>query len=756
MKEYKIVGKSIRRLDAWEKSTGTGTFTTDIYLPGMLFGKVLRSPYPHARIKKIDTAKAEQLPGVEAVVCYKNSTRVKFNTSATMTTTVPPMKPVLDQYIFDNVVRYVGDEVAAVAAVDERIALQALELIEVEYEQLPAVYDAKQAMTPDALEIHSDCPAGKNIPGEMIHMEMGDLEQGFNESDLIFEEEFKLPIVKQVQMETQAAVAQASIDGSITVYSTTQTPHPSAQILAHIFQLPVSKVRVLNPPYLGGGFGVRIGLSAKAEAIATELAMKTGKPVKVVYDRKEDFTASDTRHGGYVTVKLGVKNDGVFHALELKSNLNTGAYCSFGVETVGVLGAMGLSVYRIPHQVYNGHSTYTNCTPAGAMRGFGNPQAMFAIESVVDMAAERLGLDAKELRLKNIIKPGDKWVLPYPCKSSGLPECIEKGAREIGWNNRGKLNKPGDKIRRGIGMGVGTHVSNSWPFCVDFSNALVTVKSDGTIKVASGVVDMGTGTHTSLAQIAAETVGMYDMSKVSVAFADTESTPFEIGSHASRSCYTAGQAVYLAAQDARTQVLEYAADYLKERIEYLDIKDGIIYSNDEARMPLAELTEYAHLHNKQFLGVGKVVPSNAPPWEAHFAEVEVDTETGQVRVIKLVAAHDVGKAIHPAIVEGQLEGGLVQGMGYALSEEIRYNDKGKQLHDGIHKYMLPTAEDIPEIKVILVEPYDPSGPYGAKGVGETSLVPTAPAITNAIYDAIGIRFKEIPVTEEKIFKALYK
>ena len=770
MKEYKVIGKSVRRLDAVEKATGTAGFTSDMKLPGMLYGKVLRSPHPHARIVSIDTSEAEKLPGVKAVATHKNTSRELFNTSATMTFTVPPMQPVLDQYIFDNVVRYVGDEVAAVAATSEKIAEAALKLIKVEYELLPTVYDPKEAMTTEAPVIHQ-CEM-KNVPGEVIQIPFGDVEKGFAESDVIVEKEYKLPVVKQAQMETQAAVAQVSLDGKITVWCTTQTPHPTKMILAKLFSVPESKVRVLNPPYIGGGFGVRIGCSAKAEPIAVALSMLAKKPVKVVYSREEDFIASDTRHAGYVSVKLGAKKDGTFHSMYLKATLNGGAYCSFSVETPGVLGCMGLAVYRVPNQFYYGHSAYTNTTPAGAMRGFGNPQAMYAIESTVDMMAEKLGIDPLELRLKNIMQVGDPWVLPYKCGSTGLAECIEKGAKSIGWENRGKLNKPGAKKLRGIGMGVGTHVSNAWPFCGDYDNAYVTIQQDGSVHLASGVPDMGTGTSTTLPQLTAEVVGV-SLDRVSMTLADTASTPFDIGSHASRALYAAGTAVVEAARDARRQVLEYAADLFKVAPERLVLEDSVIFpagqtaGDDCAGSPvctiggkerksitLKELAYDAHQRNKQFIGVGRIVPENAPPWHAHFAEVEVDTELCQVRVLRVAAVHDVGKAIHPVICEGQIEGGVLQGIGYALSEEIKYDDRGRQLENSFHKYMLPTADDVPEIETGLVEAHEPSGPFGAKGVGECGLVPTAPAITNAIYNATGIWFCEIPVTEEKMFRAL--
>jgi xanthine dehydrogenase molybdenum-binding subunit len=717
---------------------------------------VLRSPHPHARIVSIDTSKAEALHGVKAVATYKNTSRVLFNTSATATFTIPPLVPVVDQYIFDSVVRYVGDEVAAVAAVSKRIAEEALKLIEVEYELLEPVYDPLEAMKEVAPVLHHHTES-KNVPGEKVHIEMGDLEKGFAEADRVYEHTFKLPVQKQAQLETQGAVAKIGVDGSITVWSTTQTPHPTKRIIGAIFNVPYSKVRVLNPPYIGGGFGVRIGLSAKAEPIAVALALLAKQPVKVIYDRKEDFIASDTRHGGYVTVKTGVRNDGTFTARKLEGILNGGAYCSWSTEAPGVLGAMGLSLYYCPNQMYDGHSVYTNTTPAGAMRGFGNPQAMFAIDSQMDIIAEDLNLDPLEIRRKNIMRVGQPWVLPYPCLSSGLEECMDKGAAAIGWERRGKLNEGNSKKRRGIGMGIGTHVSNAWPFCGDYSNAYVTVQQDGSIHLASGIPDMGTGSTTTLMQMAAEVLGV-DFGKIRIAYGDTQSTPFEIGSHASRTCYASGTAVVAAANDARDKVLAFAAKTLNTSTEELDIDDNVIYStsNPEIKIGFGDAAMKAHEQGQQFIGIGSIIPQNAPPYLAQFAEVEVDLETGKVKVVKLVGANDVGKAINPMVVEGQLEGGLAMGIGYALSEEIKYDSKGRQLNTSFEKYVLPTAMDITELQAIIVEANDPSGPFGAKGVGETGLVATAPAIANAVYDAIGIRFFEIPLTEERVYRAIKK
>ncbi|MBF0528391.1 MAG: molybdopterin-dependent oxidoreductase [Deltaproteobacteria bacterium] len=800
----RYVGKSINRLDGVQKVTGAATFASDMVAPGMLFGKILRSPHPHAKVIKVDASQAEKLPGVKAVIHRGNVPDNPFNSAAPMYTTVPYLKPVLDQRIFSDKVRFVGDEVAAVAAISEKIAAEACKLIKVEYEVLPAVFDIKEALAEDAPEIHDPkiTPAGKNIVAEIIRLPPGppsdDVDKAFEKAEVIIEEEFKINIVKQCQMENMAALAVVEPDGKINVISTTQTPHPTKAILAKVFGVPASKIRVSNPPYVGGGFGVRIGLSAKAEVMAVALSMATKKPVKVLYTREEDFLATDTRHGAIVRVKLGAQKDGTFVALDLKGYTNTGAYCTFGAELPGVLGAMTLAIYNIPAIRYYGHSVYTNCTNAGAMRGFGNPQGNFGLERVVDMMAEKLNMDAKVLREKNIMKAGAPWFLPYPCSSSELAECIKRCAESIGWERRGKFKNNSSAIRRGLGMAVGTHVSNAWPFCVDYDNAYAAVQQDGSVNLSVGCCDMGTGISTSLPQIFAEKLGI-KLEDLSFTFADTAATPFTIGNHASRGAYAQGTTVMAAAEDVRKQILEYAAGLFKVPPEALMIEDSIIKMVtasgedvtviDPATLPgaieaakaapvpppvdhemvkpvktkgaqqgisLEGLSYYAHIRNKQFIGIGRTIPLNAPPWHCCAAEVEVDMELGTIQIIKIAAAHDVGTAINPKIVEGQIEGGVVQGIGFALSEEILYKPNGQQAHTSFSAYMLPTAEDIPEIDAMIVASKDPSGPYGAKGVGECGLVCPASAIANAVADALGVKVNELPMTAERVYKLIHK
>lgn len=796
------VGKNIKRRDGVAKVTGKGTFTTDMSAPGMLHAKFLRSPHPHARVISIDTSKAENLPGVKAVLHHGNTKNNMFNTAAPMYLTVPYLKPVVDQTIFTDHPRHVGDEIAAVAATSEKIAKQAVNLIKVEYELLPSVIDAKEALTEDAPAIHDDelTPEGKNVVADIIRIppDLPDstMDEAFENADVIVEREYKINVVKQAQMETHAALAQITADDRVVIHSTTQTPHPTKAIIAKAFDIPASRVRVLNPPYVGGGFGVRIGLSGKAEVAAVALARATGKPVKVNYSRYEDFVATDTRHAAYVKVKLGATKDGKFMALDMKGLTNTGAYCTFGAELPAVLGAMNLAIYNVPVLRYQGHSAYTNATPAGAMRGFGNPQGNIALERVVDIMAQELDMDAKVLREKNIMKAGEPWFLPYPCSSSELAECMKRCAESIGWERRNTFKPEGNKAR-GIGMSVGTHVSNAWPFCVDYDNAYITIQSDGSVNLAAGIPDIGTGTSTSLPQVCAEALGVkYD--DITFTFGDTESTPFDIGSHASRTLYASGLAIKAGAEDARSQILDYAARLFKMQTNELIMEESIIKpasatgkpvtcvnpdtlpgaKEDAAAAPvppprphglvkelntrgelegvsLEALAYYAHIRNVQFIGVGKIIPPNTPPWHCCAAEVEIDTETGQVEVIKIAAAHDVGTAVNPMIVEGQIEGAVVQGIGMALSEEILYTDDNKPAHKSFSSYMVPTADDIPEIDAIIVESHDPTGPFGAKGCGECGCVCPSSAIVNAVSNALGKDITETPLTAERVYHLIH-
>lgn len=745
------VGQNIPRNDGYDKVTGRAVFTHDVTMPRMLFAKVLRSPYAHARVLDIDTSQAEAMPGVKAVATFKNTTDKFFNTSATMVTTNPGSEPVRDQTVFTSEPKYIGDEIAAVAAESEEIAENAVKKIKVTYQELPYVLDPLEAVKENAPDVQPNFAREKNICGEVIRINFGDVEQGMAQADIIVESFVHLPRVKQAQMETHAAVASYKSDGSLEVICTTQTPHPTKMILAYALELPESKVTVRNPPYVGGGFGVRIGFSGKAEIIASVLSMKCHRPVKYVYTREEDFTASDTRHGGYLKGRLGAKKDGTFVALDTSAWLNTGAYATFGVELLGVCGACGTAgTYHIPNLSYRGYPVYTHQQTAGAFRGFGTPQGTFLVEELVDAMAKKLQMDPLELRKMNTMREDDQNWFPFTLGSIGINECLEKAAEEIGWKEkRGK--KQEGVIRRGVGIACGTHVSNAAPFCVDYNIVTLRLEPDGSLLVLSGIPEIGPGSTTALLQVASDAMSI-PFHQLSMHYGDTIS-PFDIGSHATRTLYTVSQVIWDASQKLKQDIFQYAADFLKTSQDKIRLTDGILYA-PEKEMPLSQLAYEAHLRGKQFIATSNLVPPNSLPWYAQAAEVEVDMETGMVRTLKIAAAHDVGKAVNPRLTEGQIEGGVLQGVGYACREEMTYVDGKGFYNNGFHKYMLPTADDDLEIKSILVESNDPKGIFGIKGVGEVGVCPTAPAIVSAVEDAIGIRFHEIPLTPDRVLKKI--
>ena len=760
----KYVGKNIPRNDGFDKATGLGQFTMDVSMPHMLYARVLRSPYAHAKVVKIDTSAAEALPGVVTVCTFENTTNKPFNTSATMVTTPRPAEPVRDQTIFTDEPKYIGDEVAAVAAETEAIAAEAIKRIKVEYEVLPAVYDPVEALKPDSPEVQPlyGNKEHHNVCGEIVrvtfceHEPYSDeaLEHGFAQVDVIVDADIKLPRVKQCQMEVHAAVASYKANGTLEIISTTQTPTPTKMIVAYAFDLPESKVRVRNPPYLGGGFGVRIGISGKAELLAAALSMKALRPVKIVYSREEDFIASDTRHGGYMHARLGAKKDGTFVALDTTAKLNTGAYCTFGVELLAVCGVCGTAgTYHIPYLRYMGYPVYTNQQTAGAFRGFGTPQGTAVVEACVDKLAKVLDMDPIRLRKMNTMKPDDKNFFPFSVGSVGTNECLDKAAAEIGWyEKRGKV-QTGNK-RRGVGIACNTHVSNAAPFCVDYNAVNMIIEQDGSLRINTAIPEIGPGSTTALIQVACDLLGV-PFETTTIIFGDSAAAPFDIGSHATRTLYSVSQVMEDAAAELKADILSYAAgkDFLDTDASALTLENGIISGNGK-EMTLKALAYEAHLKGKQFLVSKCKVPDNSLPFAAQAAEVEVDMELGLVKVLKIAAAHDVGKVINPRLCEGQVEGGVLQGVGWAVREEMTYEEGKGFYNTGFHKYMLPTADDHPEIISILVESNDPKGTFGMKGIGEVGCIPTLPAIFSAVEDATGVRFEEAPLTPDRVLAGL--
>jgi xanthine dehydrogenase molybdenum-binding subunit len=732
----------------------------------MLIGKVLRSPYPHANILSVDTSEAEKLPGVKAVITVKDLPRNVFSASIGSELMHPDVVTRLykkvhyrDEYIFNDKARFVGDAIVAVAAVDGSTAERAIELIKVEYEKIPAVFDPMEAMKAGAPRIHESIE--HNIAAHWPSIiSTGDVEKGWQEADYILEETFYTTKQKHCQLELATCVASFDATGRLTVWSQSSMAHPARRNIARIFNMPEGMVRWLTPP-VGGCFGTRLRFTV--EPICIALAKKAGKPVKLMDTREEDFIVAESRQPFIQAAKIGVKKDGTITALQAKVIANAGPYFTNTgrVTALNLLHFLGL--YRCPNTAGEADIIYTNAAVSGGMRGWGIPSAMFALEQLVDMAAEKIGMEPAEFRLRNIKRTGEPSAFASRLiENSALPECIKVGAEKIGWNEK-RMGRREGVTRRGVGMACAVHTSGAPGGLLEQSNAFIKLNEDGSANLVVSPCEMGQGILGVLAQIAAEVLGL-NAEDIHVVTGDTDVTLFDVGSHASRSTYVIGNAVLKAAQEVRGQLLEQAAKRLGVSVKELDIKGRQIYvkAAPEKRISIARIARNAiygfHGDTSAISGQGSFTPEQgSPPFQAVFAEVEVCTETGQMKILKTVIANDSGRAINPMNVEGQLEGGLAQGLGYALTENFVIDTTtGFPITDGFGTYKIPTAANVPDIKVILVEQPVPSGPFGAKGVGELGMNAVAPAIANAIYNAVGVRIKELPITPEKVLEALGK
>ena len=746
-----VVGKSVPRIDAIDKVTGRAKYGIDLKMDDMLYAKILRSPYPHARVVKIDTTKAESHPRVRAAVTINEVPKVigaigKLRTEEERKSL----------YILDNVVRFIGDPVAAVAAEDEESAQEALSLIDVEYEQLPPVFDPLKALKENAPKIHE----GGNIAFHLLR-EFGDVDKGFKEADYVFEDRFVTSKQKHCAIEPfSTCIADYGLDGRLTVYSSSQRPHVIKTYLAGALGLPVDKVRIIKP-HTGGAFGGRDYLIHGLEAMCSFLSKKAGKPVKMSFTMEEDFEATESRHPFILELKTGVNKDGILTAMAIKAVMDVGGYGPHATGVLSVAMRKGVALYRCPNITFEGYSVYTNKSLCGAFRGYGNPQISFALESQMDMVAEKLGVDPVELRLKNYRGLGEvEPVSGDEIRSDGMKECLGKGAKKFGWNKRGTKRVAGGVKRRGVGMSCLVHHCGGRFSIPDPASAIVMFNPDGSVSLVTAAADDGQGNRTVLAQIAAEELGI-GFEQVSVSDTDTEVTPFDSGTHGSRQTYAGGIAVKKAAAEAKSILLGFASQHLNVEEGKLRVKDGVVYDvkNPTTNIRVSDLLRKFQFEDlsicKQIIGVATgVAPSSPPIFGANFVEVEVDIETGQVSIVKLVCAFDVGKAINPAHVEGQIIGGELMGIGYALTEGLVIRD-GKVLNNNFTDYRILRACDVPEIDVIIVESNEPTGAFGAKGIGEATNVGTSSAIANAIYDAVGVRVKELPITQEKILEELH-
>jgi len=769
--EFSVIGKRLPRADAVEKVKGEAKFTSDIQLPQMMQAKFLRSPHAHARITRIDTSKAEALSGVKCVLTHKNVPKVH---------PVPQVPGGKFEYLLDETVHCVGEEVAAVAAVTKEIAEEALKLIEVEYEVLPAVFDKEEAMKPDAPLVYPELGSNlyqspRTIDG-MLPLDWGDVEKGFAEADYILEGTYESPLQHHVSPEPRSVVCQW-IGDKLTCWASTQVPQKLRLELSVCLDIPLSSVRVIST-YSVGGYGAKD--PEKTATLTALLAKRTGRPVRAVFTRAEDFIGTHRRIDSKIHARLGVKRDGAITALYAKmiTNFGKGSQVANFVPACSAVNTCTM-LYRYQNSKFEGYHVITNIQDHGAMNGFGDPEAGFCIERLIDEAAEKIGMDPVEFRLKNCMRYGDKgmecdyvafgpikWGIVGPDIDS-FQECIRRVAEKARWKEKWKGWKTPVEVRgarkRGIGVAIGMH------HCVAATQDSATVKmnQDGTADVFSSDPDIGQGLRTAMAQVVAEVLGLrYE--DVNVILSDTSVTPYGPGVFGSRGTSLGINAAYLAAQDARLKLFQIAAPRLEVEPEALEAKDGKVYvkGDRERGIPIAELCSVS----PQVTG-NAVVPY---PWRdertgkeiapvsvaATIAEVEVDTETGELDVLRITSAHDCGRAINPQIIENQIDLSVVMGNGWVRSEEFVIDKNlGVMLNPNLLDYKLMTILDMPkreELQEIIVEFPTPWGPFGAKGMSETATTTQAPALANAIYNATGVRIRGDHLTPDRVLEALEK
>ncbi|MDQ4074794.1 MAG: molybdopterin-dependent oxidoreductase, partial [Chloroflexota bacterium] len=829
---WDVVGKPEVKVDAVKLALGKPTFTDDIEMRGMLHAKLLKSPVAHAWIKRIDASKARALPGVHAVLTHEDLPRVVYSTAGQS----DPIPGPLDMFSLDRKVRYVGDRVAFLAAETEEIAERALELIEVEYEELPAILDPRDAMKEEAVVIHDepeyvpfDSEPEHNLASK-IRIDIGDVEAGFEEADYIFEEEYVVPKVQQASIEPHAVVTWWDENDRLVIRTSTQVPFHVRRILAPVLDLAPKQIRVIKPR-IGGGFGGK--QEVLIEDVAAHLTIVTGRPVRFEYTREEEFTSARSRHPMRVRMKTGVKRDGTIVANEMYALSDTGAYGCHALTVAGNTGHKGMALYpglwrdhpegyQYANIRYYADIVYTNTPPAGAYRGYGCPQGFFPLEVHMEKIAHALDLDPLEFRLKNALQAGDEHPFsrawsegrePQPeiVNTCGLVECAARGAQLIGWHekkSKGKgqrakgRSRAGEQttsqnavheprntqhatddwriipnephLRRGLGVALvmqGTAI----PY-LDMGAASIKMNDDGSFNMLVGATDLGTGSDTVLAQMAAEVLGV-PVEDMLVYSSDTDFTPFDKGAYASSTTYISGYATVKAAQQCAKQIQKVAARLfnrdMEERQDFVewpekgapatvipgevDLADRYAWAPDGRKIPLYEiaLNSLHHEEQHQIMGIGSYVsPESPPPFAAQFAQVVVDTETGQVTVEHLVMAVDSGQIINPATAQGQVEGGMTQALGYAVCEEMTYDEQGRPLQDDLTDYHIFAAHEMPSLDVTFVQTFEPSHPFGVKAVAEIPMDGVAPAVVNAIHDAVGVWLNEIPATPERVWQAL--
>ena len=804
---YQTVGKPEKKVDAVKLVQGKPAFTADIDMRGMLYARVLRSPHAHARIKKIDTSKAKDLKGVAAVLTWQDIPRVVYSTAGQS----DPIPGPLDSFSLDKKARFVGDRVAMVAAETPELAEKAISLIDVEYEILPAILDSREAMKPDAVRIHdepeyvnfAESNPEKNLAAH-IRIDIGDVEKGFAEADEIFEAEYEVPKVQQAHIEPHVCVTYWDEDDRLVIRTSTQVPFHVRRMLAPVLNLPVKRIRVIKPR-IGGGFGGK--QEVLMEDVPAHLTIATKRPVIYEYTREEEFVGARSRHPMKIKMKTGVKRDGTITANSMYALSDTGAYGCHALTVTGNTGHKAMALYvgdgefrKSPNIRFYADVVYTNTPPAGAFRGYGVPQGYWPVERHMEKIARALKLDPIDFRLKNTIRPGEyhpfstAWnegrePRPEIIHTVGLEQCVAQGRAAIGWDDKygneewhsrvpgSRSPVPGQKPgtwnvehatsakRRGIGVAMvmqGTAI----PY-LDMGGASIKMNDDGSFNLLVGATDLGTGSDTVIAQMAAEVLGV-PLEDVITYSSDTDFTPFDKGAYASSTTYISGTAAVNAAKICAERIRVRAAMILNRevnketgtqvyRAEEIRLANRMAIAPDGKSVAFTEIAlDSLHKNNQeQIMGVASYVsPVSPPPFAAQFAEVTIDSETGMVTVDRLVMAVDSGVIVNPLTASGQIEGGMTQALGYAVCEEMRYDEKGNAIERDLDRYHIFRADEMPELETIFVETFEPSHPFGVKAVAEIPMDGVAPAVGNAILDAIGVNVDEIPVTPEKIWRAV--
>jgi len=762
--KFEVVGASERKVDGLALVTGRPVFAGDLDLAGTLHLALLSSPHAHARIRHIDPSPAARLPGVALVLTHENTPSIRYTTAGQG---YPEPSP-YDARMFDPKVRFVGDRVAVVAAASRRLALEALSLIAVDYEPLPAALSLDAALAPGAPVIHDETDsegiwdAPHNLAAA-VDITVGDVAAAFAECAATVETTCETQYAQHAPLETHVCQSYLDDNGRLVLHTSTQVPFHLRRIIARILDLPIHRIRVVKPR-IGGGFGVK--QEVLLEDVCALVTMRTGRPARWEYTRGEEFVSARTRHPFRIRVKVGARADGVLHAIDMDATQNTGAYGTHSLTVLSNAGSKTLPLYnKAPHLRFTGRSVYTNLPVGGAYRGYGGTQASFPLETALDQLAERLGIDPIELRRRNHIRSGEtspifaalgegREGVPMTIKSCALAECLTAGMEAFGWAEKRSRPRDTGPVRRGVGMSL--HMQGSGIPLIDMAAATIKMNDDGSFHLLVGATDLGTGSDTILGQIAAEVLGV-GLDHIVVYSSDTDFTPFDTGAYASSTTYVTGKAVERAALEVKEQIRQVGAAMLKADSATLAVGDGRVTAPGGRSVTLAEVCTRAYYGADQFQigATASCVPEESPPpFMASFAEVAVDVETGHVRLLDYVAAVDCGTPINPRMAEGQVEGAVANGIGYALTEEYLFTPGGKLRNADLSRYKIPGTLDLPPLRVILVDSYEPTGPMGAKSIAEIGINGPAPSIANAIYHAVGLRLTRTPFTPERVWRAL--